>query len=301
MARRPRFCHTVAGEPMSLRNDRFYEPADASRAAGNIAGATALSSDMSIATHRRRHRLDHKSRESSRVVLALADAADRERIYQLRHDVYASELGQHHVNDAGSLRDGLDNQNIYLVARTGDEIAGFVSVTPPTARSYSIDKYARREELPFAVDGGLYEVRLLTVTRSHRGRELALLLIYAALRWVEAHGGTHIAAIGRQEVLDLYMKVGLQPIGIRVQSGAVTYEFIHATVAELRARVADFEDVLARLESHTDWQLNFPLRKPAACFHGGAFFQTIGERFDALDRSREVINADVLDAWFPAA
>ena len=37
------------------------------------------------------------------------------------------------------------------------------------------------------------------------------------------------------------------------------------------------------------------------CFHGGAFFQTVGERFHSLERSRSVINADVLDAWFPPA
>jgi histidinol-phosphate/aromatic aminotransferase/cobyric acid decarboxylase-like protein len=37
------------------------------------------------------------------------------------------------------------------------------------------------------------------------------------------------------------------------------------------------------------------------CFHGGAFFDAIGERFDRLERSRTIINADVLDAWFPPA
>jgi histidinol-phosphate/aromatic aminotransferase/cobyric acid decarboxylase-like protein len=35
------------------------------------------------------------------------------------------------------------------------------------------------------------------------------------------------------------------------------------------------------------------------CFHGGAFFNAIGEEFDALERRHENINADVLDAWFP--
>ena len=40
-------------------------------------------------------------------------------------------------------------------------------------------------------------------------------------------------------------------------------------------------------------------RKPAACFHGGAFFEAIGAKFDSLERCREIINADVLDAWFP--
>jgi histidinol-phosphate/aromatic aminotransferase/cobyric acid decarboxylase-like protein len=37
------------------------------------------------------------------------------------------------------------------------------------------------------------------------------------------------------------------------------------------------------------------------CFHGGAFFERVGERFHSLERSRSVINADVLDAWFPPA
>jgi histidinol-phosphate/aromatic aminotransferase/cobyric acid decarboxylase-like protein len=39
----------------------------------------------------------------------------------------------------------------------------------------------------------------------------------------------------------------------------------------------------------------------AECFHGGAFFSAIGERFDTLDRRNAVVNADVLDAWFPPA
>lgn len=37
------------------------------------------------------------------------------------------------------------------------------------------------------------------------------------------------------------------------------------------------------------------------CFHGGAFFEAVGERFDDLDRRHGIINADVLDAWFPPA
>ena len=39
----------------------------------------------------------------------------------------------------------------------------------------------------------------------------------------------------------------------------------------------------------------------SSCFHGGWFFEAIGEEFDDLHRRRRVINADVLDAWFPPA
>jgi len=81
----------------------------------------------------------------------------------------------------------------------------------------------------------------------------------------------------------------------------VTYDFLHVTISELRARTDDYAELLARLEPRTDWRLNFPFRKPASCFHGGAFFTAIGERFENLGRHYSIINADVLDAWFPPA
>src|ERR1043166_154764 len=36
-----------------------------------------------------------------------------------------------------------------------------------------------------------------------------------------------------------------------------------------------------------------------ACYHGGAFFNAIGAEFEDLSRRHDIINADVLDAWFP--
>ena len=41
------------------------------------------------------------------------------------------------------------------------------------------------------------------------------------------------------------------------------------------------------------------LEEGDACYHGGAFFDAIGREFDHLDKISGVINADVLDAWFP--
>src|ERR1700693_2439682 len=77
-------------------------------------------------------------------VLGLAHADDREEIYRLRHEIYARELGQHSTTQAGALRDHLEEGNIYLTARCGGEIAGFISITPPCAPVFSIDKYFAR-------------------------------------------------------------------------------------------------------------------------------------------------------------
>jgi histidinol-phosphate/aromatic aminotransferase/cobyric acid decarboxylase-like protein len=246
--------------------------------------------------------------------VALADDTDRRAIYRMRHDVYAAELHQHPQNDSGELRDALDAFNIYLVARdAAGQLAGFVSVTPPSLGpslvpsngpgrgKYSIDKYMTRDELPFECDHMLYEVRLLTVAAAHRRGPLASLLMYAAWRYVDSHGGQRIVAIGRQEVLSIYLKCGLQPLGKRIVSGKVTFELLSATVDQLRERATAQGQVLSRLVEGVDWRLDFPFRPPARCFHGGAFFDAIGNRFDTLNRRNEIINADVLDAWFDPA
>jgi histidinol-phosphate/aromatic aminotransferase/cobyric acid decarboxylase-like protein/GNAT superfamily N-acetyltransferase len=235
----------------------------------------------------------------SRIALSVADAQEREEIYRLRHEVYARELRQHAVNEARSLRDVLDDSNIYLIARAAGEICGFVSLTPPSSQQYSVDKYVSRDCWPFAFDGGLYEIRLLTVLKPHRGRDLATLLMYGAFRWVEAHGGTQVVAIGRREVVDMYKRCGLKPLGMAVHAGAVTYDLLSASTETLRERMKAFGGLLERLESNTNWELNFPFYRPANCFHGGAFFEAVGEDFASLERSRAIVNADVLDAWFP--
>ena len=237
--------------------------------------------------------------KAAQITMSLASVLDREEIYRIRHAVYARELGQHTVNGVGRLSDQLDSWNFYLVAKMREEIVGFISVTPPGRSGYSIEKYVARELLPFAFNAALYEVRLLTVLKAHRRREFAFLLMYAALRWVEAHGGERIVAIGRREILDLYLRVGLEPVGIVIQSGAVTYDLLQAEVVSLRAKLPEFSRVIGRLEERIDWQLPFPFRKPAPCFHGGMFFKAVGEKFENLENSQTIINADVLDAWFP--
>ncbi|HKI85767.1 MAG TPA: aminotransferase class I/II-fold pyridoxal phosphate-dependent enzyme [Thermoanaerobaculia bacterium] len=246
---------------------------------------------------------DHPQRDTARppLVVAAATAADRERIYRLRHAVYADELGQHPSNVDGVLRDELDDGNEYVVVRIAGEVAGFVSITPAGAPRFSVDKYLPRSAWPFPFDATVHEVRLLTVAEPLRGSYLSILLMYAALRLIESRGGRRIVAIGRREMIELYRKAGLHPLGMQFASGAVGYEAMTVTVAALQAQVAERSDLLARMEARTDWQLEVPFRpsRPVAtCYHGGAFFDAIGPGFDDLERRHDIVNADVLDAWF---
>jgi len=164
-----------------------------------------------------------KDRNAQIVRIALATPVDRASIYRLRHDVYASELGQHKVQPNAMLSDALDENNIYIIATVADELAGFISITVPELGRYSIEKYLNRDELPIRLDDRTYEVRILTVSPSHRHSRIAWYLMYAAFRWIDEHNGEQIIAMGRTEVLSIYESFGAQLLGRQIVSGAVTF------------------------------------------------------------------------------
>ncbi len=237
----------------------------------------------------------------ARLCLRLATPADRLAIYRMRHDVYATELRQHTENAQKTLSDPLDEFNVYVVVAEADAIVGFVSITPPGHGRYSVDKYLARADLPVPVDDGLYEVRLLTVAGPHRKSSATPLLMHAALRWIDERGGRTVIAIGRREVLGLYQKAGFVTAGRTIQSGPVHYELMSTTIERARRLAASFSELVRKLVASADWQLDFLPFGGEPCQHGGQFFRAIGEDFKTLERRREIINADVLDAWFPPA
>lgn len=229
----------------------------------------------------------------------MARQEDRPLIYRLRHEVYAAELRQHEVREDGVLSDALDESNIYIVATLSDELAGFISITPPDLGRYSIEKYVHREELPLELDDRTYEVRVLTVSPAHRRSRIASFLMYAAFRWIEEHGGEQIIAMGRTEVLSIYQSFGAQLVGQRIVSGAVTFELMKTSVSCLERFLKRNRSMLERLGERVRWEMGFPFLEEPCCFHGGAFFEAIGAGFKSLDRREAIVNADVLDAWFP--
>jgi histidinol-phosphate/aromatic aminotransferase/cobyric acid decarboxylase-like protein/GNAT superfamily N-acetyltransferase len=239
------------------------------------------------------------SRLSPQARISIASDSDRNSIYALRHEVYAEELHQHSTTHNRMLTDSLDGFNEYIVAKVDGQLVGFISITPPGFGRYSIDKYLARENADLSFDEGLYEIRILTVARPHRGARLAAALMYAAGRWAEERGGTHLVAMGRIEVLSIYLKHGFKPLGCRIKAGAVTFELLSASIQQLRATAERRRSFYRKLEKQLEWGLPFPFSKPPCCFHGGAFFDAIGTDFETLERRDSIVNADVLDAWFP--
>lgn len=236
-----------------------------------------------------------------RLVLSIANAEDLPEIYRLRHAVYASEIGQYEVRPDGILSDADDIKSTYITASLGKELVGFIGITLPISPRFSVDKYISRKKIPITFDSSVFEIRALTVKRSFRGYRIASCLMYSGFRWVQAHGGKQILSVGRREVLDMYLKLGLQRQDLSFQSGRVTYDLIIANTFDIAKNLKRYGRQLERMKRSVDWKMEIPFSQPSECFHGGAFFDGIGATFDDLSRRKTIINADVLDAWFPPA
>jgi histidinol-phosphate/aromatic aminotransferase/cobyric acid decarboxylase-like protein len=243
--------------------------------------------------------------------LRVATPLDLDWIGELRHRVYAEELGQHPAHPSGRLHDappegyggGPDDPAVRLVVARGATRIGFVTVTPPWAGRYGLDRYVSRDALPLLSEDGLFEVRVLTVEPDLRSTVAAPLLMYAALRWIASRGGRRVVAMGRTELLGMYVAAGLRPVGRTIRCGDVTFEVLTGSVAELTGNVLRrYGTVVERLRSAVDWRLDADFAPRAdGCEHGGASFGAIGTDFRTLERRHEVVAADVLDAWFPPA
>ncbi len=198
------------------------------------------------------------------IEISLATTVDRNKIYQLRYQVYASELMQHPTNEAMMFEDKLDQFNVYIIAKINAEIVGFISITPPDKNDYSIDKYFTRKEIPFAVDASTFEMRILTVLKAYRGKPIAAALMWAAFRLIQSLGGENIMAIGRSEVLDMYLKLGFKATNKEVKVGKVTFTLIQGKVEELNAFIEkNFKSFYIKIRQRCEWKLAIDFFKPA--------------------------------------
>ena len=237
---------------------------------------------------------------TSKIQLSLGTKNHTAIINRIRHEVYATELGQFEPNSKKTIHDRPEVDSTYIIAYNRGMLVGFVAITPPSSPSFSMDKYIERSASSLQCNGQLYEVRALTIVDSARGSRTAPALMYAAFRWIQDQGGTQLAAIGHQKVRDMYIRLGMQPEGKTFRCGNLEYELLSAPISLIEKQLIRFRSRLNRLEQQIEWQLPTPFRSAATeCYHGGAFFEAIGNTFDDLSRRNEIINADVLDAWFP--
>jgi hypothetical protein len=197
---------------------------------------------------------------AARVRVAVAGPEQRVAIMRICTEVYAAADPTSSPAAPSDLAPLLDEQSVYLIVTRAQQVLGFIGITPPTSPRYALETYRPRDQIPIRFDAHLYELRLLTVARQHQRSRLAALLMYAAFRWVEAHGGTRIVAVSRHDLLTLFQHVGLRPVGPPVHTDTGEYIILGATVAEMHHAQRPLIPFIHRLEAAVEWNLGIPFQ-----------------------------------------
>jgi hypothetical protein len=198
--------------------------------------------------------------EPTPIIIRRGREDDRLRIFRKRHEVFATELGQHPENEAGELSSPLDECNDYVVAEQGDALIGFVSLTPPGHPHYAIERYWPRDTLPFQLDKSVIEIRLLVIDREWRRSRLSYVLCWAAWRSAYALGVRHIVCTGHDWTTKFYMSVGFERVGQPAQAGAMSFELLIADMERMRGVLPMVLPVIrqALVANNARWALELP-------------------------------------------
>jgi histidinol-phosphate/aromatic aminotransferase/cobyric acid decarboxylase-like protein/ribosomal protein S18 acetylase RimI-like enzyme len=209
--------------------------------------------------------------DESPVVLRLLGPLDT--LTRLQTRVWTRELAQYRVPKPET--------GPTCVAVYGKCVVGYIGIVAPHVVS-SIDQRSRFTRAPDE-----YEIRALTVDTKFRRRGIASGLMFAAMRYVEADGGTRIIIQARRELLGMYRAFGFAVDPSTFQVGNVAYHIARADIVDIRAHIG------TRRPSGLLWDLPFDSESTSPCFHGGGGLDLAG--------GKRCIQADVLDAWYPPA
>lgn len=205
--------------------------------------------------------------------LRFVTLCDLDAVAKLRHRVYVEELGHHDARPDKRLPESIELNRVLIGAYCDDDLVGYIGVTMPGG-TYSLEMYG----FPKPARNS-YEIRALCVSKKFRRYGLGKSLIRAAIKFARRSGrDVEIVAMAREQLVDAYVAYGMQHTGEIVCVGGAWYYLVKGRPAEPTAS-ADIA-----------WELPFPEKDDAPCFHGGASLADV--------KKTNNISADVLDAWY---
>jgi aspartate aminotransferase-like enzyme len=157
---------------------------------------------------------------------------EMEAIHRLNHRTFAEEIPQHDGNEEGRLVDKFHDENIYIIALAGQELAGMVALR--TQRPFSLD--SKLPDLESHLPDGYKwcEIRLLAVDKKFRNTAVMLGLLQLLSREAVArgHNGAVMSATTRQ--LKLYRHMGCVPFGPLVGREGAWYQPMYLSMENVK-------------------------------------------------------------------
>lgn len=187
--------------------------------------------------------------------------------------------------------DWQDEHTVVIVARIEDRIQAYaILFDSKKSRKHLGTLYTQENAWVLAAAG------MINDNQSKNSYDVLRVVFFAALRYAQQNDAS-LLCFARNDSRDssgIVDQLALYTI-MDQEYGKLYSVPIANTVNHLHARNID------ELLSTVVWDMPLPIHENKKAYHGGAFFKAIGEDFSTLDKRHRIINADVLDAWFPPA
>ena len=146
-------------------------------------------------------------------------AEEFEQLWQLNHQVFASELKMRSISEEGKIVDKFHHKNIYRAARVISDgtLAGMISAhwRPP----YSAAAHFGESVVTPPAEGKLAEIRLFALLPQYRSTTLASQLAVPLLLELGSQGVSEVIISGISTRKTFYEHIGFQAIGDALREG----------------------------------------------------------------------------------
>jgi len=156
------------------------------------------------------------------------DPDEFEQIFELAYDTFVDEIPQHQPNAARRHVDRFHAQNLYVIAVSGREVVGMLTLRGD--RPFSLDEKLGDVDRFLPPGRRVCELRLLAVRPAHRRGVVFRGLVDRVMREGHARGFDLAIISGTVRQAKLYEHLGFTPFGSLVGSDAAPFQPMYLTL-----------------------------------------------------------------------
>jgi aspartate aminotransferase-like enzyme/GNAT superfamily N-acetyltransferase len=158
-----------------------------------------------------------------------------QQVHRLNYRTFVKEIPQHPPGDKPELVDRFDQDNIYLIALRGRQLAGMVVVRG--IRPFSLDSKLQDLGDYLPSNRHICELRMLSIEKQHRGGKVFFGLAQLLLGYCKEHGFDCAVISGTVRQLKLYHHLGFKDFGPLVGTPQAFYQPMWITIEEVEKRL----------------------------------------------------------------
>lgn len=173
-----------------------------------------------------------------------SEPEEMEGIHALNYETFVEEIPQHERNAERRLVDKFDAENVYIIAKDGEEVIGMIAVR--VNRPFSLDHKIDGLDHYLPKGAKPCEVRLLSVRGRYRKSQVFYQMVNVLVEYC-LEGDFNMALIsGTDRQIKLYKRIGFEPFGEMVGTEGAMFQPMYLTKEKFETTSKAFSKLMQK-------------------------------------------------------